>query len=83
MNPKDFLEPDDFLTAEQKAAYLGSGCSRCPHCQSKAIEATGLSAVDGNYNKKEIVCQDCGASWYEVVTICGILGTSNPDSQIA
>jgi hypothetical protein len=66
------LEVANPLTAEQKAAYLASGGTICPYCQSSRISAGELDS-EGTGATQEVECKDCGAEWFDVFTLVDVL----------
>jgi transcription elongation factor Elf1 len=68
------------MTAEQKAAYLASGGTMCPFCDSHNISAGKLDS-EGTGAYQEVECKDCEAEWNDVFTLVDV--TTNWEEESA
>lgn len=50
--------------------YLDKDGTRCPCCNSEAIEGRGWNSF-GTTASQEIVCLDCDASWWDIYVLTG------------
>lgn len=62
------------------AAYAAVGFSRCPVCQSDAIEGGSLD-IDGNIATQEVGCNDCSASWQDEYRLKGLTSLTLDEAE--
>lgn len=56
------------LTDAQRAAYLASNGTKCPHCGGTDLDGKGVQ-IDSGTASQEIMCTDCGEGWFDIYTL--------------
>ena len=59
------------LSKKKEKAYVRSGGSKCPECNSDQIEG-GHMEIDGPTAWQSITCLDCNATWDDIYQLIGI-----------
>jgi transposase-like protein len=62
------------MTPEQKKAYLQSGGTMCPYCNSHNISAGEIDS-EGTCASQGVECKDCRAEWYDLFSLVDVLAT--------
>lgn len=68
------------LTEKQEQAYLEAAGTRCPYCGYDDVTG-GPVTVDAGGCSQEISCEKCGAGWYDLYTLAGIVERYPPEAD--